>query len=243
MFSKQGENGNASTVFGNVHTAADEVSTGWKVSPDTFFTRNCLKRFSHDLEITTRQQYRNNQRTEIERFDWFIERIQTRVAFGWLSERSGEKTSCPENFLEINRYFALTSYCNTIGQSNNAFSILGFLWRKNEEAMFWSFHPLADKTNNEQIPKPFERLSGKIFVRFRWSRVNGKPKRTNFRKRAKFVQCRVNVALIRLSNWQCIVEASVNISQVWEDVRHFLAQRERFCCYGKVHLISVLVVK
>ena len=31
------------------------------------------------------------------------------MAFGWLSERSGEKTSCPKNFLEINRYFALTS--------------------------------------------------------------------------------------------------------------------------------------
>ena len=30
------------------------------------------------------------------------------------------------NFLEINRYFTLTSYCNTIGQSNNAFSILEF---------------------------------------------------------------------------------------------------------------------
>ena len=27
----------------------------------------------------------------MERFDWFIERIQTPVAFGWLSERSGEK--------------------------------------------------------------------------------------------------------------------------------------------------------
>ena len=67
-----------------------------------------------------------NKRTEIERFDWFVERIQTRVAFGWLSERSAEKTQCPKNFLEINRYFALTSYCNTIGQSNNAFSILGF---------------------------------------------------------------------------------------------------------------------
>ena len=25
---------------------------------------------------------------------------------------------------------------------------LGFLWRENEEAMFRSFHPLADKTNN-----------------------------------------------------------------------------------------------
>ena len=51
---------------------------------------------------------RNNKRKEIDRFDWFVERIQTRVAFGWLSERSGIKTSCPKNFLEINRYFALT---------------------------------------------------------------------------------------------------------------------------------------
>ena len=58
--------------------------------------------------------------------DWFIERIQTRMTFGWLSERSAEKTSCLNNFLEINQYFALMPYCNTIGQSNNAFSILGF---------------------------------------------------------------------------------------------------------------------
>jgi len=34
----------------------------------------------------------------MERFDWIIERIQTRLAFGWLSERSGEKTSCPRTF-------------------------------------------------------------------------------------------------------------------------------------------------
>ena len=77
--------------------------------------------------MKTREQNRNNKRTEIKRFDWFIERIQTHLAFGWLSERSAEKTSCPKNFLEINRYFALTSYCNTIGQSNNAFSILGVI--------------------------------------------------------------------------------------------------------------------
>ena len=88
-----------------------------------------------------------------QRFDWFIERIQTRVAFGWLSEHSGEKNFIPKNFLEINRYFALMSYCNTIGQSNYAFSILGFLWRENEETMFWSFHPLADKTNNEHLQR------------------------------------------------------------------------------------------
>ena len=81
-----------------------------------------LERFSYDLEMKTREQNRNNKRTEIERFDWCIERIQTHLAFGWLSERSGKQTSCPKNFLEI----ALTSYCNAIGQANNAFSILGF---------------------------------------------------------------------------------------------------------------------
>ena len=54
--------------------------------------------FSYDLEMKTSEQNRNNKRTEIERFDWFIERIQARLAFGWLSERSGEKTSCPRTF-------------------------------------------------------------------------------------------------------------------------------------------------
>ena len=57
-----------------------------------------VERFSYDLEMKTREQNRNNKRTEIERFDWFIERIQTRVAFGWLSERSRKKTSCPRTF-------------------------------------------------------------------------------------------------------------------------------------------------
>ena len=44
------------------------------------------------------EQNRRNKRTEKERFDWFIERIQARAAFGWLSERSGEKTSCLRTF-------------------------------------------------------------------------------------------------------------------------------------------------
>ena len=59
--------------------------------------QNLLERFSYDLEIKTREN-RNNKRTKIERFDWLIERIQKPVAFGWLSERSGEKTSCPRTF-------------------------------------------------------------------------------------------------------------------------------------------------
>ena len=45
----------------------------------------------------------------------------------------------PENFLEINRHFALTSYCNTIGQSNNVFSILGFSLGKRRGYAFYLF--------------------------------------------------------------------------------------------------------
>ena len=48
--------------------------------------------------MKTRKQNRNNKQTERQRFDWLIERIQTRVAFDWLSERSGEKTSRPRTF-------------------------------------------------------------------------------------------------------------------------------------------------
>ena len=83
------------------------------------------ERFLYDLEMKTPEQNRNNERTKIERFDWFIELIQTRMAFGWLREGSGDKNFFV-NFLEINQYFALTSYCKTTGQSNNALSILEF---------------------------------------------------------------------------------------------------------------------
>ena len=57
-----------------------------------------LDRFSYDLQTKTREQTRNNKQTEIERFDWVIKRLQTRVAFGWLSEHSGENISCPRTF-------------------------------------------------------------------------------------------------------------------------------------------------
>ena len=43
--------------------------------------------------MKTREEKRINKQTQnIEQFYWFIELIQTRVAFGWLSERLGEKT-------------------------------------------------------------------------------------------------------------------------------------------------------
>ena len=50
-----------------------------------------VERFSHDLEMKTREQNRNNKRTEIRRYDWFIERTQKRVAFGCLENARVKK--------------------------------------------------------------------------------------------------------------------------------------------------------
>ena len=110
---------------------------------------------------------KQKQQTNGNRAIWLVYRTDTNARGLWLVKRTlGWKNFMPENFLEINRYFALTSYCNTIGQSNNAFSILGFLWWENEEAMFWSFHPLVDKTSNEHLPKPFFKVIRKLLWRF-----------------------------------------------------------------------------
>ena len=107
--------------------------------------------------MKTREQNRNNKLTEIERLDWFVERIQKRVAFGSLSERSGEKTSCPKNFVEINLHFALTSYCNTIGKSNNTFSILRFSLVGKRRVHVLIFHLLPDKKITNTYRNHFSR--------------------------------------------------------------------------------------
>ena len=105
----------------------------------------------HGNARTKQKQQTNGNRTI-----WLVYRTDTNARdFRLVYRRLVWKNFMPENFLEINRYFALTSYCNTIGQSNNAFSILGFSLSGNEEFMLWSFHPLADKRNNENLPKPF----------------------------------------------------------------------------------------
>ena len=48
--------------------------------------------------MKTCEQHRENKRTEIKRFDLFVERIQNvrGLAFVWLSERLAEKNFIPE---------------------------------------------------------------------------------------------------------------------------------------------------
>ena len=71
---------------------------------------------------------KQKKQTNGNRAIWLVYRTDTNARGFWLVKRTlGWKNFMPENFLEINRYFfTLTSYCNTIGQSNNAVSILGF---------------------------------------------------------------------------------------------------------------------
>ena len=58
------------------HDHSDELKT----EPHVELFMN-LERFSYDLEMKAREQNRNDKRTEIERFDWFIERTDKRA---WL---------------------------------------------------------------------------------------------------------------------------------------------------------------
>ena len=112
-----------------------------------------IERFWHDLEWK-----RANKTETTNRAIWLVYRTDTKARGFWLFKRTLEwKNVIPENFLEINRYFALTSYCNTIGQLNNAFSILGFFGAKRRvHVLFLS--SLDDKTNNEHFPKPFFKI-------------------------------------------------------------------------------------
>ena len=73
------------------------------------------------------EQTKEKQQMNAKRAIWLVYRTDTKARGFWLVKRKLKwKNFMPENFLEINPYFALTSYCNTIGQSNNASSVLGF---------------------------------------------------------------------------------------------------------------------
>ena len=68
----------------------------------------------------TKQKQQTNGKRAISLFC----RTDTNARGLWLVKRALRwKNFMPENFLEINRYFALTLYCNTNGQLNNAFSM------------------------------------------------------------------------------------------------------------------------
>ena len=102
-----------------------------------------IKMYDENMSDETREQNRNNVQTNESRAIWLVYPTDTNARGFWLVKRTlGWKNFMLENFLyfasvkrtlgwknfmlENFRYFALTTYCNTIGQSNNAISLLGF---------------------------------------------------------------------------------------------------------------------
>ena len=83
------------------------------------------------------------------------------MAFGWLSERSAEKTSCPRTFYKSTHTSLWRHTTTRLANRTMSSPYWGFLWWENEESTFWSFHPLADKTNDEHLPKTFSKVMGK----------------------------------------------------------------------------------
>ena len=104
---------------------------------------------------------------------WLVYGTGTNARGFWLVKRMlGWKIFMPENFLEINRYFALTSCCNTTGESNNAFSILGFFFRGKRRSHVLIFNPMADRANNEHLRKPFFKvIRNSIHFRFVYAEI------------------------------------------------------------------------
>ena len=99
----------------------------------------------------TKQKHQTNGNRAI----WLVYRKDTNARGFWLVKRTlGWKNFMAESFLEINGCFALTSYYNTIGQSNNAFSILGvFFWGKTKRPCFdlFSHWLIKQRTLTETI--------------------------------------------------------------------------------------------
>ena len=108
-------------------------------------------------------QTKQKKQTNGNRAIRLVYRTHANARGSWLIKRTlGWKKLMPEELSRTQSILALTSYCNTIGQSNNAFSILGFLGGKMKSRCFDLFVHWPDKTNNEHLPKPFFKVIRKL---------------------------------------------------------------------------------
>ena len=89
--------------------------------------------------------------TDGNRVIWLVYRTNTNAHVFWLVERTpGWKNFMPDNFLEINGYLALTSYCKTKGPIEQCpFYISVFFGRKTKSPCFDLFiHWLIKQITN-----------------------------------------------------------------------------------------------
>ena len=135
---------------------------------------NIFVRSYSDFRITLKWKRANKTETTNERkkSDFIGLSNGYKRSWLWLVKRTlGWKKFMSENLLKINRYFALKSYCNTSGQSNNAFSISGFSLAGKRRGHVLVFSSRADKTNEwpltETVFQGHTKIAQKIF--FVWA--------------------------------------------------------------------------
>ena len=138
-------------------------------------TKSLLNRFRTCLVIVTKSSKTFSSSPNRAIFVWsWNEKAQTKQkqqmngnrvlwlsnGYKW-SKRSAEQTLRWKNFIpkELSRNESILCF-DIILQHDCPIELVlsphyGFLWLENQESMFWSIHPLADKTNNKQLPKPF----------------------------------------------------------------------------------------
>ena len=90
--------------------------------------------------VQTKQKQQMNRNRAI----WLVYQMDTNVRVFWLvKQMPGWKNFMPKNSLDINQYFALMSYCNMIGQSNNPFSISGNSLAGKRRSYVWIFSSIG----------------------------------------------------------------------------------------------------
>ena len=116
-------------LLGTWKKLANSERTG--ASPVTIPARNSCGTygaiFVWPWNKNARTKQSQKQQTSRNRAIWLVCRTNINARGFWLVKRTrGWKDFMPEELSRNQSNFALTSYCNTIGQSNNAFSILRF---------------------------------------------------------------------------------------------------------------------
>ena len=139
----------------------------------------------------------------------------------------GWKNFMPENSLEISRYFALTSYYNTVGQLNNAFYILGFaFWWENEEAMFWSFiHCLIKQITNtyqHHFSRSYENRSNCLKMLCTFSFWN-----------PYCIDCKQSLFYSKIcEQYYCDIHASMQVVRLWAESCAGAGRSRKRACSG-----------
>ena len=108
---------------------------------------------------TIQKQQKNGNRA-----NWLVYQTDTNAGGFWLVKGTlGWKNFTPKNLWKSTNTSLWHHTATWLANQTMPSPYLGFLWWGNEEAMFWPFHPLAVKTNNKHLLKPFFKVIRKPF--------------------------------------------------------------------------------